>query len=424
MAAPEGSPAASNPGAASAADSAASAPELLRSLVGLLCEEQPLPEAAQQAGQALRERVNSHLLVGGLEGLAVPLPPAALAELREFVRTAAQLAPQATGAFQALVASMPPPAEAHASPNQKTLLGAHCEAFTSISAAFARLAMSERQAEWQEAAGSSVTQQQHEGQPAVDGDDQQQQDGEQAAVSQADQVSVVNWILQALLAIFRHFYRLQHEAAFRDCRPCCLCCSPVVQFIDRGEGSEVQALLADEHWLAHAAVLTARDWRPWEREHPRRDLRRAAVQRAAAMAAAREAKTAGRLQAQQAGRFYYGYQEEPEEDEEGDWGYGDEGYSRHCHLSKRGFLRGNMIQVGMGFWTWLQVAGWPPQGEEVERSEGTGLLLHAACRGAWLSFQTFRVSSHWIARRKSQIGACCSGACHVAVQPACENARP
>ncbi|KAL4458448.1 hypothetical protein ABPG75_013313 [Micractinium tetrahymenae] len=34
----------------------------------------------------------------------------------------------------------------------------------------------------------------------------------------------------------------------------------------------------------------------------------------------------------------------------------------------------------MGAWTWLQLAGWPPHGEEEERNAGAALLLHAACR--------------------------------------------
>ncbi|KAL4458449.1 hypothetical protein ABPG75_013314 [Micractinium tetrahymenae] len=295
-----GSAAATGPAAASAA----AAPELLRSLVTILCEEQPSPQAAQLAADALREGVTI-CLAGMLEE---QLSPAALAELQAFIRTAAQLALQAIEALISFVTSTPSPMEASASPEQQALLIAHNQALLALSAALLRVTIFERQA-W----------------------------GQQVAVSEADKEQVMRWAH----AVVAHHTAFARDAAFSNCRPCCLCGGPVVQFPAEEEGDEVPALQPEERWLAHAAVLTAREWQPWGHGHPRRDLRRAAAERAAAAAAAQEAAAAARQQAQQADDR--GWEEEPEEDEHGDWGYGEEGYGRRCHLSKRGFLRGNRI---------------------------------------------------------------------------------
>ena len=84
-----------------------------------------------------------------------------------------------------------------------------------------------------------------------------------------------------------------------DARPCCLCGGPVVQWpeptMEEEEEEEEEeedaddmthpSLPPEQQWLCHAAVLKHNGERsPWRHQHPRRDVRAAAAERAAAAA--------------------------------------------------------------------------------------------------------------------------------------------
>lgn len=231
----------------------------------------------------------------------------------------------------------------------QALLDAHLCTYNAIFSATARLIMLEGQLQGQHAAGANASQQQ---QAAGGSASQQQHEGEQAG-SSADVQGHQDHLLPAIqwiAAVSQYIPSLERTAALRDCRPCCLCGGPVVQFPEEEEGSEVQALPAAERWLSHAAALVGPGRLSWEHEHPRRDLRHAAAERTAALAAAREAAAAARLKAQQgSGPHYMSWEEAGGENEWGDWGYRDVGYGLRCHLTNSGFLRGDMVGFAAAF---------------------------------------------------------------------------